>query len=74
MNELLEQLGDVKIVNIQNIKAGFEDALYEITAKTNAALLLDSSSLEDFFKQMDKIAALELSNNNTDRQAYLKTR
>jgi hypothetical protein len=52
----------VKIVNIQNIKAGFEITLCEITAITYAVLLLDSSSLEDLFKQMDEIAALGLMN------------
>ena len=62
LNELLEQIGYVKIVNIQNIKAGFEVTLCEITAITYAVLLLDSSSLEDLFKQMDEIAALELMN------------
>jgi hypothetical protein len=50
LNELLEQIGYVKIVNIQNIKAGFEVTLCEITAKPIAALLLDSSSLVDLFK------------------------
>ncbi len=62
LNELLEQIGYVKIVNIQNIKAGFEVTLYEITAITYAVLLLDSSSLEALFKQMDEIAALGLMN------------
>lgn len=62
LNELLEQIGYVKIVNIQNIKAGFEVTLCEIAAITYAVLLLDSSSLEALFKQMDEIAALRLMN------------
>jgi hypothetical protein len=50
----------VKAIEIRSTKAGFEAVIYELTAKTCLALMLDSLNVEQLFQQMDDSIAIEI--------------
>jgi hypothetical protein len=56
----LEQTGYLKPAKIQNTKAGFEAAVYELTARAYLALMLDSISLENLLSRVDEDSATEI--------------
>jgi DNA-binding PadR family transcriptional regulator len=56
----LEQTGYLKTAKIENTKAGFEAAVYELTARTYLALMLDSISLENLLNRIDEDSATEI--------------
>jgi len=56
----LEQIGYIKAVDIQNTKAGFEAVVYDLTAKSYLAMLLNSISLEDFLQRINDKSASEI--------------
>jgi hypothetical protein len=56
----LEQTGYVKAVSIQNTKAGFEAAVYELTARAYLALMLNSINIDDLLNRMNEDIASEI--------------
>jgi len=55
----LEELGYVERVGTRKTKAGFEAALYQLTAKAYLAIMLNQVDLDDFIDEADETIALE---------------
>ena len=53
----LEKLRYVKRIGAKKTKAGFEASIYELTARTYLAILLNSINLEDLLKRVDEATA-----------------
>lgn len=53
----LEESGYIKKIGAKKTKAGFEAAIYELTARAYLAILLNSINLEDLLKQTDEATA-----------------
>lgn len=53
----LEALGYVKKIGVKKTKAGFEAIIYELTARTYLAILLDSINLDELVTRADETTA-----------------
>ena len=56
----LEQTGYVKATSIHGTKAGFQAAVYELTARAYLALMLNSININALLNQMDEDIASEI--------------
>ena len=58
--KILEETGYLKEVGVRKTQPGSEGILYEATFKALAAMKLNTTNLEDLFRDMDEVSALEL--------------
>ena len=56
----LEQTGYLKAISIHGTKAGFQAAVYELTARAYLALMLNSINIDALLNQMNEAIALEI--------------
>jgi len=56
----LKESAYLRIVSIQNTKAGFEASLYELTNKACFAMILNLTNIDEFLSRIDEETALEI--------------
>lgn len=56
----LEQQGYLRIVNVQNSKAGFEMSIYEPTSRAYLSIFIASRNIDALFGKLDEATAMEI--------------